>query len=111
MAETCLTWQDPELQYTCKLLGLAEPVPDDVSYQLLHRTASAVIEARRFKTDYAAMIVHSFSPTHRWVNSFGRFTQLFGTTAERGMLIEIQRQTAPPLLLGWATGESRFLTG
>jgi hypothetical protein len=61
-----------------------EPVPDDVSYQLLHRTASAVIEARRFKTDYAAMIVHSFSPTHRWVNSFARFTQLFGTTAERG---------------------------
>ncbi|WP_413776936.1 DUF6946 family protein [Mesorhizobium sp. AR07] len=30
-------------------------------YQLLHRTSAALLEAKRFKTDEAAMIVHSFS--------------------------------------------------
>jgi uncharacterized protein DUF6946 len=48
------------LDFICKLLGLTS-LPDHTYYQLLHRTASAVIEARRFKTDAAAMIVHSFS--------------------------------------------------
>jgi hypothetical protein len=98
------------LQYICQMLGLTQPLPDHISYQLLHRTASAVIEARRFKTDYAAMIVHSFSPTHMWFDAFTRFTQLFGKNAEQGVLIETQGSTAPPLLVGWATGDSKFLS-
>ncbi|WP_435053481.1 DUF6946 family protein [Mesorhizobium caraganae] len=36
-------------------------MPDNIRCQLLHRTASAAIEAQRFKTDIAAMIVHSLS--------------------------------------------------
>jgi hypothetical protein len=50
------------LQYICDLLGLIDEPPLHLRYQLLHRTASALIEARRFKTDEAAMIVHSFFP-------------------------------------------------
>src|ERR1700687_6413303 len=53
------------LTHICNLLGLTSP-PTDVRYQLLHRPASAVIEADRFKTDEAAMIVHSFSSTRMW---------------------------------------------
>jgi hypothetical protein len=48
------------MRHICDVLGLAETPPAHIRYQLLHRTASAVIEAKRFKTDEAAMIVHSF---------------------------------------------------
>jgi hypothetical protein len=51
------------LAFLCNVLGLEErTLPHDIYYQLLHRTASAVIEAKRFKTDLAVMLVHSFSP-------------------------------------------------
>jgi len=38
-------------------IGLSSQIPDEIRYQLLHRTASAVIEARRFRAPFAAMIV------------------------------------------------------
>ena len=58
------------MNYLCALLGLGELPHPQIRYQLLHRTASAIIEARRFKTDEAAMIVHSFSPSKMWFDDF-----------------------------------------
>ena len=98
------------LAFIADTLGLSQPLPRDVHYQLLHRTVSAVIEARRFKTDAAAMIVHSFSPTGKWYDAFERFAAVFGIEAERGRLFPL-----PPLVgrttlyIGWAVGEPGFL--
>jgi hypothetical protein len=36
------------LDYLTEVLGFQKPIPDDIYYQLIHRTASAVIEAERF---------------------------------------------------------------
>ena len=95
----------------CEILGLCEPLPDTVYYQLLHRTAAAVLEADRVKTDVACMIVHSFSPTGRWYDAFEEFVALFGSKAERGRLLPIPVPTnSPPLYIGWATGDPRFLS-
>ena len=49
------------LDYLKKRLCLRGDVSPDIRYQLLHRTASAVIEAKRFNASKAVMIVHSFS--------------------------------------------------
>jgi hypothetical protein len=55
----------------CETLGLA---PDDVSHlQLLHRTASAVYEARRYHCQQAVMLVHSFSRTGASFDDFAEF--------------------------------------
>ena len=89
------------------LLGLAE-APLHVRYQLLHRTAAAVIEAERFKTDTAAMIVHSFSADHRWHADFAAFADLFGVRAEPGEAVLASRCTGRPLYLGWAVGDRRY---
>jgi hypothetical protein len=97
------------LAFLCELLGLTQPLPGDVHYQLLHRTASAVIEARRFKTDVAAMIVHSFSSERKWFDAFARFTALFGANAEPNKLIALRLQTSPALYSGWACGDCEFL--
>lgn len=98
------------LAYLSRTLGLTEPLPVDVHYQLLHRTASALIEAERFKTDAAAMIVHSFSPTGKWFDAFARFAQLYEGVdrVEIGQLIRIDLKPRP-LYLGWAKGDPKFL--
>jgi len=58
-----------------------------------------VLEATRFKTDRAAMVVQSFSQEHRWFEDFAAFTALLGLEADRGK----------PLELGWAVGSADFL--
>lgn len=94
------------IAFICDVLRLPQPLSDDVHYQLLHRTASAVIEARRFKTDAAAMLVHSFSPSRRWFDAFARFVALFGVEAEAGKLLPVLPEATPPLYVGWVSGEA-----
>ncbi len=98
------------LAYLRELLGLEGDLPGDLHYQLLHRTASAVIEADNFKTDRAAMIVHSFSPDRLWFDAFARFVSLFGIVAEPNKLLEIRPQATRPLYVGWACGAAKFLS-
>jgi hypothetical protein len=101
------------LCFICDLLGLALPLPNHIRYQLLHRTASAVIEARRFKTDAAAMIVHSFSQARIWFKDFVQFASLFDVSIGANMvdeLVAVRPNTSPPLYIGWACGDCNFLT-
>jgi hypothetical protein len=98
------------LAFICDLLGLTLPLPDQIYYQLLHRTASAVIEARRFKTDAAAMIVHSFSAKRTWFEAFAQFASLFDVTVAANELIAVRPHARPPLNIGWACGDCNFLT-
>lgn len=97
------------LGFICDQLGLAGKPPDSVRYQLLHRTAAAVLEARRFKTDRAAMIVQSFSQDHRWFEGFEEFASLFGIRARRGEPLICRLPSGMPLTLGWAVGSEAFL--
>jgi hypothetical protein len=95
------------LAYLCRVLGL-ERCPPDVHYQLLHRAASALIEADRFHASDAAMVVHSFSPTQRWFNAFARFAALFGATSTIGQPCVVTAGGGRRLVLGWACGDERF---
>lgn len=98
------------LSYICDKLGLTQPVPHNLRYQLFHRTVAAVIEAERFKTDRAAMIIQSFSQEHRWFEDFAAFCALFGQVAERSVPIEVTISGGQRLTLGWATGAPEFLS-
>ena len=91
------------------LLGLPVGPIEHVRYQLLHRTAAAVLEASRFKTDRAAMIVQSFSQEHRWFEDFAAFTELLGLEAERGEPLRHVLPSGKPLDLGWAVGSAAVL--
>ncbi|WP_156941673.1 hypothetical protein [Mesorhizobium sp. WSM2561] len=93
----------------CGLLCLDEVPPSHIRYQLMHRTASALIEARRFKTDEAAMIVHSFSPTRMWFEEFASFASLLGVEAEPDRSSKVVLKSGQRLRLGWATGNGDFL--
>lgn len=95
------------MAYICDLLGLTE-VPAGVHYQLLHRTASALIEAERFHACDAAMIVHSFSPEQRGFEAYERFCEVIGCRAEVGVPAVVNVPNGKRLVLGWACGEQRF---
>lgn len=92
----------------CQLLGI-ETIPPDVRYQLVHRTASSVLEAKRFMAAHAAMIVHSFSQSDEWYEDFETFAAALGSVAAKGRLVAIPNHDRPTLHLGWARGAERFL--
>lgn len=97
------------LDFLLDKLSLAEHLADDLAYQLIQRTASAVVEAERFNAKYAIMIVHSFSPTHSNWRVFHGFAQAFGKDIKVGELVEISRYKDIPIYIGWAQGDPRYL--
>ncbi len=97
------------LRFICDLLGLEVPQSDGLRYQLFHRTAAAILEAHRFKTDCAAMIVQSFSQEKRWYEDFEAFVDLFGLQVEPGKSARIELPSGVPLILGWAVGSAAYL--
>lgn len=61
------------LEALCRTLEMNVTIAGELRYQLLHRTASAIYEARRYRCRHSMMLVHSFSPSHRWFDDFARF--------------------------------------
>jgi hypothetical protein len=93
----------------CAMLGTPCPPPPELRYQLFHRTAAAIVEADRFGAGTAAMIVHSFSPDHRWFEDFAAFCHLLGAEPACGRGIEVGLPDGQRLILGWATGSPEFV--
>lgn len=96
------------LRGLCEILGLSTAAPE-LRYQLLHRTASAVLEARRFLAAHAVMLVHSFSQQDLWYDDFERVVVALGGHAEKGRLISIPNRGGPTLHLGWVRGNAKYL--
>jgi hypothetical protein len=70
--------KETRLGYMCELFGLDIAKIDHIRYQLLHRTASALIEAQRFNAPNALMLVHSFSRKNECFDDYQQFLALFG---------------------------------
>ena len=101
--------KEVRFSYLMEILGLRELIPDSVRYQLLHRTASAVIEAECFGAQNAVMLIHSFSHNNQWFDDFAAFVSLFGQKAEVDRLVTTTAAKGLPLHLGWVHGDKRYL--
>lgn len=89
----------------CSLLEVDQQCDQATRYQLFHRTASALIEARRFVARSAAVIVHSFSPMAASFTDFQQFVRLLGGDVERpGQLVAVPPREDIALFFGWAVG-------
>ncbi len=97
------------LTHLCTKLGIPDQFPAGTRYQLLHRGASAVIEAERFHAHDAAVIVHSFSPTDASFADYRTFLGLFGKTGLPGQLVVLGTPCGIRLWAGWANGNAKFL--
>lgn len=94
------------LRFLKETLGLTGRIPGTIRYQLLHRTASAVLEARRFHAPAAAMIVHSFAAGDDGSADWEAFVGIFGAHASVGCLVRLGRTGDVELFAGWAKGTS-----
>ncbi|WP_320042849.1 DUF6946 family protein [uncultured Desulfobacter sp.] len=101
--------KEKRLKFLCEELGLPFPVPDHIRYQLLHRTVSAIIEARRLRTDKAAMIVHSFSPSNEWFENYQAFVELFGLSSNIDEAVSTGLPSRMKLHIAWVHGGEKYL--
>lgn len=102
--------KETRLAFIKEKLGLADEVPSGIRYQLLHRTASAILEAERFTATSAMMIVHSFSQSDLWFEDYQAFILLFGIeNALIGKLYFLREIAGIKLFSGWARGNEMFL--
>jgi hypothetical protein len=91
-----------------KKLGIAQ-LPEDVRYQLLHRTVSAILIAEQFGAATSVMLVHSFSPAKRWFEDFQRFAELLGASVQPDQVVLLPQIAGCRLYIGWCCGDERFL--
>jgi hypothetical protein len=93
--ETITEWREDNsegknirLKFLLEKLRLEENKQiDTIRYQLLYRTASAIIEAERFKAENALLLVHSFSRSNEWFDDYSQFLALFGLNTEPDSLV------------------------
>jgi hypothetical protein len=94
------------LGFLLDVLHLKSPVPSGLRYQLLHRTVSSILLARRFHARHAAMVVHSFSEADLWLKDFQAFLKALGASGDAGRVIEIAGHSDPTLCLAWVRAEA-----
>jgi hypothetical protein len=98
------------LAFIIDTLGLPSKIPPTIRYQLLHRTASAILEAKRFTAKSAVMIVHSFSQSDLWLDDYQDFLKLYGVVdAKIGKLYFLTELRGIKVYSGWARGDEKFL--
>src|SRR3972149_5101979 len=103
--ENASSGKSERLGFLVNLLKLNNKDISNIRYQLLHRTASALLEAERFCAPHALMLVHSFSQTHEWFEDYVPFSALYGQKAGPGSLVSIGEISGKNLYLGWVAGE------
>ena len=101
--------KETRLNYLCALLKLDKERVDHIRYQLLHRTASAIIEAKRFNTRNALMMVHSFSQENEGFDDYCRFLDLFGAKGGVDSLVYASEIDEIHLYFGWVKGNQKYL--
>ncbi len=97
------------LAFLREMLALEEQHLEMIRYQLLHRTASAILEAIRFNASYAVMVVQSFSQMNEWFDDYSSFLALFGIEASVGKLHHLGTHSAVEVYSGWVRGDPEFL--
>ena len=107
-AETIGDWRkeasvgkETRLTYLCEQLGLAGGVNDTIRYQLMHRTASALIEAERIGAVAAVMLVVSFTTDAISRSDYDAFISCLGGKAVLDRLTSAASAVKRPLFLGW----------
>lgn len=93
-----------------RLLGRASPFPGSIRYQLLHRSASAILEARRFNARHAVMLVHSFSGSKEWFGDFEAFAKELGVPMDADRLLPVFDLEGVKFWIAWVCGDQRLLT-
>ena len=81
---------------------------DDVRYQLLHRTASALLTAQQFHATTAIMLIHAFATPAERIKDFLTFSAALGAKQVAPGVWHVPGFTAPVLYLVWCVGNEVY---
>jgi hypothetical protein len=90
------------LLFLHKTLKCETDLPKTLRYQLVHRTASAILEAQRTGALYAVMMVQAFRETTTSEKDYVAFGDYFKASLMKGKIVQLGGHTIPKLFLGWA---------
>ena len=99
--------QSERMDYLHLLLGVTR-FEDVIRYQLLHRTASALLTARDFHAVAAVMLVHAFETPESQRGDFEAFRVAMGGTVVAPMVYKVPSFEGPALYLAWCDGDPKF---
>ena len=99
--------QGERLAYLNSLLGV-ERFDDAIRYQLLHRTASALLTARDFHAVAAVMLVQAFDTPEARRGDFEAFKTALDAREVAPLIYKVDSFDGPALYLAWCDGDSRF---
>ncbi|WP_233522703.1 DUF6946 family protein [Peribacillus glennii] len=91
------------LEFLCYQLGLDEESVLKKRYQLIHRAASAVLEARKVNAKNSLMLIHSFSETGKWFEHYAEFVKLFHLSPQKDGIVGPVQLNGVNLYFGWVT--------
>lgn len=100
--------QSARLKYLQNLLNIAE-LSGTIRYQLLHRTASALLTARLFHAQTAVMLVQAFGDKESQKKDFTVFSEMLNAREVSAGLYSVPVTDTPTLFLAWCKGEPPFL--
>ncbi|MEE8485770.1 MAG: hypothetical protein V3S38_04355 [Acidimicrobiia bacterium] len=100
--------KETRLAYLCNLLRIATDDASVLRYQLLHRTASAIIEAERFDAKTAVMLVHSWAPNREGFDDYSAFVNILGGSPALDSVTSVE--AVDNLYVGWICGMPEWLT-
>lgn len=91
------------LQFIRDSLGLQSVDVSELRYQLLHRAASALVQADRFGARTAVLLIHSFGnhADDKSREDYQRFAEAMACAPVFNSVVKVGRQTTVPLLIGW----------
>lgn len=91
------------LKYLLSLLGLHEDYVKKIRYQLLHRTASAIIEAKKVNAKNTLVLVHSFSEEAKWFEDYASLIKLFKLSPAQNDVVGPIQLDGINLYFSWVT--------
>ena len=97
------------IAYLRSTLRCRDDVSGTLRYQLFHRAASAILEAKRFTARHAVFLVHSFSPSREWFDDFRAFAQILGVDAEANTLTKVSNCNGVDFSMAWICGDPHYL--
>jgi hypothetical protein len=96
--------KEARLKWACDQFGIQPDVCGDLRWQLFHRTLSAVIEAKHFKSSQALMLVHDFSGVDAHFGDYEAFGTAIGYKGMApGALTPSREFNGVSLRLGWVS--------
>jgi hypothetical protein len=91
------------LRFLTDYLGLGCEELNGIRYQLLHRTASALLAADTFAASHAVLLIHSFSRQQTGFDDYSAFLRLFGVQATCDTVQPASTLVGTHLYFSWVT--------